>query len=212
MFRLLITNVSYNIEAQENQNVLSVFLYGETVCRGYAAAYQYLCTLAGIECCVVEGVAGDETHAWNLVRLDGEYYYVDVTWGNASYARDSGEDISDISFIDYAYFGFTTEEMQRSHEPYGTFTLPVCTATADSYYVHEGLYVAEWDADTIGSLLAYGYNNGTSVGIKFASYDLLDLTMAYFIDESHIVDYCPGITSASYIREDSMYVLLISFG
>lgn len=54
------------------------------VCQGYAEAFQLLMKLAGIDCLVVSGGTkrgGDESHAWNLVRLPGEQFlHVDVTW------------------------------------------------------------------------------------------------------------------------------------
>lgn len=51
---------------------------GSAVCQGYALAYQDLLNRAGISCFTVgsEGM----NHAWNMVRLDGGYYHVDVTW------------------------------------------------------------------------------------------------------------------------------------
>lgn len=48
------------------------------VCQGYALAYKYLLNQVGIECYMVTSDA--MKHAWNLIRLDGDYYQVDVTW------------------------------------------------------------------------------------------------------------------------------------
>ena len=55
------------------------------VCAGYSAAYQYLLQRAGIRCIIIQGSAGDseddmDSHAWNLVELDGEWYETDCTW------------------------------------------------------------------------------------------------------------------------------------
>ena len=55
------------------------------VCAGYALAYEYLLQQAGIPCIYVAGLAGPdsgswESHAWNLVQLDGEWYETDVTY------------------------------------------------------------------------------------------------------------------------------------
>lgn len=70
-------------------NVLGVFLNGEgstygAVCEGYAKAFQLLLNLSGIENLVVTGVGyteqSVESHAWNLVKIDGKYYYFDLTW------------------------------------------------------------------------------------------------------------------------------------
>lgn len=48
------------------------------VCEGYSKAFQYLCELSGIECYSVTGNAGGD-HMWNIVKLDGTYYLVDLT-------------------------------------------------------------------------------------------------------------------------------------
>lgn len=61
------------------------------VCMGYAAAYQYLLRELGVHCMYASGTVkesarsslslqSDGGHAWNCVELDGEYYWVDVTW------------------------------------------------------------------------------------------------------------------------------------
>jgi len=53
------------------------------VCEGYSKAFQYLCDLAGLDCITVTGVmsggTGAGVHMWNVVRLDGVSYLVDLT-------------------------------------------------------------------------------------------------------------------------------------
>ena len=60
----------------------------KTSCEGYARLFNELCAEAGIEAVKVVGVAkgsgnADERHAWNLVRLDGQWVEVDATWGSS---------------------------------------------------------------------------------------------------------------------------------
>ena len=51
-------------------------------CLGYSSTFQLLMDLSGVECITVVGAAfgSREDHAWNMVKLDGEWYCVDVTW------------------------------------------------------------------------------------------------------------------------------------
>lgn len=54
------------------------------ICGGLAWAYKRLMDEAGIECSCVSGFLKEDTstgHAWDLVKLDGQYYHVDPTWG-----------------------------------------------------------------------------------------------------------------------------------
>ena len=53
-----------------------LLLNNQAVCSGYASAFQLLMSFAGINC---EYVFSD-THAWNLVQLEDEWYHMDVTW------------------------------------------------------------------------------------------------------------------------------------
>ena len=69
--------VNYDLNAENNQNIISVFLEGRTVCQGYACATKYLMDLLDIPCTIVTGTANGEPHAWNLIELDGAYYYMD---------------------------------------------------------------------------------------------------------------------------------------
>lgn len=53
VFDYLASNVAYSTGAPDNQNIISVFVNGETVCQGYAAATQYLLEKLDIPCAVV---------------------------------------------------------------------------------------------------------------------------------------------------------------
>mgnify|MGYP000283597276 CR=1 FL=1 len=55
VFDYLASNVAYSTGAPDNQNIISVFVNGETVCQGYAAATQYLLEKLDIPCAVVAG-------------------------------------------------------------------------------------------------------------------------------------------------------------
>lgn len=82
----LIERVSYNSGAEMNQSAYSALVNGQTVCAGYARAFQYLLQQLGIPCYYCTGYAG-EAHAWNIVALDDGYYNVDATWDDSGEGR-----------------------------------------------------------------------------------------------------------------------------
>ncbi|MDE6951032.1 MAG: hypothetical protein K2P64_08965 [Lachnospiraceae bacterium] len=63
---------SYEIEGAINK--------GKAVCDGYAKTFRAFMDIQGIECVKISGTANGGGHAWNKVKLNGEYYYIDVTW------------------------------------------------------------------------------------------------------------------------------------
>lgn len=82
------------------------------VCLGYAASFQLLCDLTGVECITVVGAAfnSEEDHAWNMVWLDGQWYCVDVTW-DANY-REQGA--SSGQQKDWRWFNVTSDRMAKT--------------------------------------------------------------------------------------------------
>ena len=177
VFEKLIDEVDYVEDSADNQNIISVFLNHETICQGYAYATQYLLEKLGVSCTTVIGNVSDGPHAWNLVQLDGAYYYMDTTWGNSQYlSRQSEQKESVLSkYVDYNYFGATTADIMQSHTPDSRIPLPECTAVKDNYYVHEGRYITEWNQDVIGALFGTAYNNREEMmQVKFASVDLYE--------------------------------------
>ncbi|MEI6131414.1 MAG: transglutaminase domain-containing protein [Bacillota bacterium] len=132
----LIKNTDYLIDAQDSQNICSVFINGKTVCAGYAKSTQYLLKKLGIRCAYVSGEAiGRGSHAWNMIELDGDYYYLDVTWDDPAFGGGQLQD-----YIGYNYFCITTDELKRTHSlSENLIDFPVCTATKDNYFVKENL-------------------------------------------------------------------------
>ena len=78
---LICRNFSYD-ESLENDDLYSFLLDGSGTCQAYTALYTALLSRVGIE---AHFVASDTiAHMWNLVRLDGEWYHVDVTWDDSA--------------------------------------------------------------------------------------------------------------------------------
>ncbi len=79
----LADKIDYSLQAPMNQGAYSALVNGSTVCAGYARAMQYLCQQLGIPCYYCTGFAG-ENHAWNIIKLDDDFYNVDVTWDDSA--------------------------------------------------------------------------------------------------------------------------------
>lgn len=61
---------------------------GCAVCEGYACATKLILNSFGVECDIEVGdCLNGGGHAWNLVKLDGAWYQVDVTWDDQSNDR-----------------------------------------------------------------------------------------------------------------------------
>lgn len=209
VFEILVQNVDYDASAENNQNIISAFLNRATVCQGYACATQYLLRLLGIQSTIVTGNANGESHAWNLVRLDGEYYYMDTTWGNSRYL-DSDSQME--KYVNYSYLAITSEEISRTHILDNSFKLPECTHTENNFFRKENRYYEAWSPEQIGGLLEESWNaGGGDVSVKFASSDLYEQALQYFITDQHIADYCENISSIFYLEDKEMYVLTFHF-
>lgn len=97
----LLDRITYNMRAGMNQSAYSALVGGETVCAGYARAFQYILQQLGIPCYYCTGYAG-ESHAWNIVALDDGFYNVDTTWDDSGGGR-------------YDYFNKTDADYASNH-------------------------------------------------------------------------------------------------
>lgn len=114
----LIDNIDYD---QNNTSIGSYSIYGalvdkKCVCEGYAKTLKYLLNVANIPCIIVQGTATNstgksESHAWNCVYVNNEWYYIDATWndpiiiGKGTIAKS----------IQYKYFLKGSKTMNKDH-------------------------------------------------------------------------------------------------
>ena len=115
---ILSTNYAYKDNANTipedaiwAHNLVGIAQKGKGVCETYAKAFEYLCTVNGIEAITVGGEAGETKaemcgHAWNMVKLDGVWYTVDATWGDQEY----------IGYIYREWFGQSITEFNVTHK------------------------------------------------------------------------------------------------
>ncbi len=147
------------------RSIYGVFVNKKAVCAGYAKATQYLLNRFGIECTY----ATSDTHAWNLLKLEGDYYHLDTTWGDSS---DTKKDKPQNDSISYDCFCITTEELSRldSHTPEEIYPLPECTATKCNYHRRHGLFFETYDFDRVRSIVCESVAAGRlDIHLKFAT-------------------------------------------
>jgi hypothetical protein len=106
-----------------------VLLRGTGGCESYAKAYQLLLTICGVENMLISGYADGVAHLWNLVRLGGEYYHVDVTWDDP---------LPDAPDRAARFFLNVTDDIMSEHHEWDRSQYPPCTAQAYNPYVIDG--------------------------------------------------------------------------
>ncbi len=200
-YEYIIKNTEYVKDAKGNQTFLSVFEGKKSVCQGYAKAFQYLLTKMGVFCTFVQGTTDKgEPHVWNLVRSNGNYYYVDVTWGDIVYDIKSDENIELLESpeIDYDHLCVTTEEITKDHKIKMPYELPECTKTDDNYYKREKLYFTYVDHDRLEDIFSSrtGY-----ITLKCSDKYVYEEMITFLLDENYAFTYS-GQNTLKYICEE----------
>ncbi|MFD1884169.1 transglutaminase domain-containing protein [Paenibacillus wenxiniae] len=114
----VVRNVKYD-ETYTRYTAYEALHDGTAVCQGYALLTYELLKEAGIQNLIVEGTAGGELHAWNLVNLDGTWYHLDTTWDDP--VPDQGDE------VDTTYYLLTDAQMKKDHN--WTKTYPAANTT-----------------------------------------------------------------------------------
>ncbi len=195
VYETIITQTEYDLAASDNQNIYSVFVNHLSVCQGYAKAAQYLLNCLGVECTLVQGtVDTGEDHAWNLVKVDGGFYYVDVTWGDASYRMEEGaRDGEELPKINYDYLCITTKQLLRTHTLHTPVALPECVDMTNNYYMREGALFTAYDREQMKALFRRAGEEGRGeVTVKCADEICFAEIMDYMIEKQEIFDYLSG--------------------
>lgn len=116
---LICDMATYNSINSSHQSAYSALVEGRSVCAGYSRAFQIACQRLGITCYYVTGIANGEEHAWNIVKIGGNYYNVDVT----------GDDTINetLNTHSYQYFNVSDTDIAHNHTRSDlSAMLPVC--------------------------------------------------------------------------------------
>nr|WP_274600933.1 Ig-like domain-containing protein [Clostridium yunnanense] len=100
-------NVAYDTTLVKHSDYDAVAYPYKTVCQGYALLSYKMLNQAGIQTKIVEGTAGGQAHAWNLVYLDGAWYHFDSTWDDP---------LPDVAGrVTYDYYNLTDAQIKLNH-------------------------------------------------------------------------------------------------
>lgn len=118
--KYLMENVAYDY-SQTYYSPEAALLGGTSVCNGYSRAFALIADACGLN--ARRAVGGE--HAWDAVKMDGEWYYVDPTWNDTTGS--------------HRYLGISEEILDFDHTLENTVGGAVsCTSLADNYYVRSG--------------------------------------------------------------------------
>ena len=70
--------LNYSYGTSDVMHTIFIMTEKTGVCMGYALAFNHLMNVLGIDCTYV--ASNEMNHAWNLVKLDGQWYHIDLTY------------------------------------------------------------------------------------------------------------------------------------
>ncbi|MBR6385100.1 MAG: hypothetical protein IKS03_03140 [Ruminococcus sp.] len=174
----------------------------KAVCQGYAEAFTYIMNRIGIESGVCQGDTYAGGHAWNYVKLDGEYYWLDITW----------DDTDNEPFpVSHNYFLFDDEIMSRTRKAeWEQNFVPECTADKYNWFSVNNALFDSYDFELINKLVE---ENSGKNAVEMMFTDFYSYTAALqglIIDKG--LGKIPGVkATSSYYHDDRNYSFTIIF-
>ena len=189
IYTYVIDNTQYQA-SDDDQSIAGVFWKKEAVCAGYAGAVQYLLERIGVPCIYVDGSTQGSTegHAWNIVKLDGEYYYVDATNGDQpDFLNGNAAQLEEHKTIIYDYLCPFPEEYEKKYIRSEELTVPDCTAKDMNFYVlNQGCFDG-YDWETIYDYCKMRLDNGAAVvRFKFSNQEAFAAACNELLDNGEV--------------------------
>ncbi|MDD2376841.1 MAG: hypothetical protein PHD15_05630 [Clostridia bacterium] len=139
----IVKDVKYYNETTEISNVPEVYhtIYGvliekQAVCDGFAKTMQILLDRCNIENIFITGNINETPHAWNMVRLDSEWYHLDLT--SDKYVKEADGTNKTVA---HTYFNVTDEFILKSHGIDDQESNPIAQSTNYNYYIKTNTYI-----------------------------------------------------------------------
>lgn len=188
----LVLNCENDTESPYSNTIYGALVQKKALCEGYSKAFSYLCSLAGIENTIVTGQT-DVYHMWNMVKLGGNWYHVDVTWDNPDDALHA--EYPDV--ILYQYFMVTDSVIENNRT---ILTYPAAPPKAngrnENYFVREGTDInseEEFLTASQNAVLNAVRNHERSAMVKFASSDMYISVTSQLLKNSDPAEFEPII-------------------
>ncbi len=131
-------NIRYDkLKKAYSHEIIGPLGQGVGVCEGIAKSVKVLLDALGIWCMIALSDNNPEKgikyrHVWNIVRIGGAYYHLDVTFDNSLGRKDEAGKTTEIR---YDYFNLNDKNHFRDHEPM-IAPAPVCK-DGDRFYYKE---------------------------------------------------------------------------
>jgi hypothetical protein len=168
-------------ERLEDQGIFNETIYnafaggtakqGDLQCSGYAHAVQYICDLSGIESMFVTGATKNgQTHAWNIVKVDGNWYNLDTTWADPILEKPNLKNVTHMYMLvpDKWILNISHFKQNKLLLADGTehlyFTPPACTSDTMNWFRQKGKYYS--DAATAKAELKKQLENAAANGLR----------------------------------------------
>lgn len=125
----------------KSNTILGVLFFKTAICEGISKTFKLLLNMLDVKCLIVIGDTNENAdknvkHAWNIVKIEGEPYHIDLTWDvNRSFPNA----------ISHAYFCLSDENAMKTHR-WKVKEVPICDGERN-YYKENGL-IAQNDFDT----------------------------------------------------------------
>ena len=141
-------------------SIVGVFVDKKAVCEGIAKATKILLNTANVRCIVATGKSSLETHglhAWNIVRVNGAAYHLDVTWDIAN--TEGGR-------VCYDYFNLSDNDIMKDHSDFKS--VPACSVAEANFFAKNKVVFA--DTRSAKQYISRAIKNGEkSLYIKWIS-------------------------------------------
>ena len=126
----IVKHVTYDkLKKEYSHEIIGALGNGVAVCEGIAKTVKILCDELDLWCIIAVSEANPEKsikyrHAWNVIRIGGQYYHLDATFDNTLSRDDT---------VRYDYVNLSDQQIFRDHEPV-IWKIPACSDNDHFYY------------------------------------------------------------------------------
>ncbi len=150
VYDYIFTTCNYDELTDISGSAYGALLEGSGRCEAYCKAFMWCMRRLGIECLCVSGARNWDSdsmfseHSWNIVKIDGDWYHVDITVDNVRHGSEADNPPN------YGFFNADDSYINESHEIsdfYLKLGIPKCSSFKLNYHKMNNLFVTSGNAE-----------------------------------------------------------------